>query len=72
MKLTPRSFDQMVQPKPRSRILWGAKRIARHLGCSEDFVTGSLAEEPGSPIRKRGSRWCAHEDALMRWFGDER
>lgn len=66
--LSPKEFDKIVKTPQKARILWTAQAIASKIGCTAEFVTGPLAREPGSPIRKIGGRWCADEDHLLEFF----
>jgi hypothetical protein len=50
------------------RIIWGAVNIARRIGVSADFVRDKLVHENGTPILKRGGKYCAIEEELDKWF----
>lgn len=72
--LTPERLDAIIdrhspsRDVTRDRIIWTAEAIANRLGCSADFVRDKLANEEGSPIKKIGGRFCAHEGDLLAWF----
>jgi hypothetical protein len=71
--LTPDRFDRVVRLRSAGNpagLLWGAKSIARHIGRSTDFVTETLAKEPGSPVKKIGRQYCVKLDALDEYFGN--
>lgn len=68
--LTPDLFDRLADPRPapRQKIIWTAEAIGRRIGCSADFVRETLIREEGSPVKKIGNRYCAHEDDLISFF----
>lgn len=55
----------------RIKVLWGAETIARKIGTSGDFVRDRLVDEPGSPVRKIGGRYCAIEADLIAFFAPQ-
>ena len=64
---------QPMKPPPLApdldqRILWTASGIGRRVGCSGDFVRNVLAAEPGSPVKRIGSRLYAFEGDLLAWL----
>jgi hypothetical protein len=65
-KITAERFDQIASAPPR--IIWTASAIARRVGCSSDFVRNTLANQPGSPVKKIGTRYCAIEADLISFF----
>jgi len=64
--MNPRPAGRDANPE-RLDILWGAKAIARYLGCGVDFVYG-LREEPAGPIRKSRGKLFAFRDDLARYL----
>lgn len=71
--LTGDLFDRLTEPRQsnRMKIIWTAEAIGRRVGCSADFVRETLIREPGSPVKKIGNRYCAHEDDLISFFRSE-
>ena len=72
--ITPQEFDAITasldsRVMSRDTPIWTAKAIAARIGTSVDFVTDTLANEPGTPIRKIGGRYCCLESELMAFFG---
>ncbi|PSO30217.1 DNA-binding protein [Bradyrhizobium sp. MOS002] len=47
--------------------LWGAKAIARHIGCSVDWVY-QLAADPDAPVFKPCGRYFAMKSELRSWL----
>lgn len=68
--LTADLFDKLTGTRtaPRQKIIWGALAIGQRIGCSADFVRETLIREEGSPVKKIGNRYCAHEDDLFAFF----
>ncbi len=64
--VTPEQFDMAVAPRPR--IIWTAEAIASKIGCSADYVRSTLVNVEGSPVKKIGTRYCAHEGDLIAFF----
>jgi hypothetical protein len=62
--ITAPIFDALVRKPER---LWGAKAIARVIGCSVDTVA-SLARRPETPIYQPGGRYYALRSELERWL----
>lgn len=58
--ITPERFD---------KIIWTAAAIGQRIGTGPDFVRDVLVNEPGTPVRKIGSRYCAVERELLEFFG---
>lgn len=67
MRITPDRLDNLFVPPKRERIIWTAGAIADRIGTSPDFVR-KLAREGGSPIKRVGGRYCAHEADLLAYF----
>ena len=68
-QLTPEKLDKMmVPPRPRTRIIWTAEAIAAQIGTSADYVRHTLVNLEGSPVKKMGTRYCAHADDLEAFF----
>lgn len=68
--LTPARLDAMldrVSARP-SRIIWTAEAIGQRVGCSADYVRSTLVNVEGSPVKKIGTRYCAHEGDLIAFF----
>jgi hypothetical protein len=65
---TPEAIDAVLTTPRRDRILWTAEAIARRIGSSADFVRDRLSQEPGTPVKKIGGRWCAVESDLLAFF----
>lgn len=71
--LTADLFDAMTAPRiPRGSTLareslWGATTIAGYMGVSDDFVR-KIAEQPGSPIRKRAGRLFTTKTEVIAWL----
>lgn len=71
--LTAESLDRMFsnQRQPSGnpfRIIWTAEAIGARVGVSADFVRDTLANVEGSPVKKIGTRYCAHEGDLLAFF----
>jgi hypothetical protein len=68
--MKPDEFDRVFAPNraSRPRIIWTAAGIGRVIGASADFVRGTLAHLPGSPVRKVGTRWMAYEADLLEFM----
>lgn len=68
--LTADLFDRIAEPRPagRQRIVWTAEAIGARIGTSADFVRETLVHIDGSPVKKIGNRYCAHEDDLIAFF----
>lgn len=47
--------------------LWGAKSIARFLGCSDGYVYKTLLPDEDCPVVKRGTKLFARRDELEAW-----
>ncbi len=62
------AIDAVLAAPKRDRILWTAETIAKRIGSSADFVRDRLAQEPGTPVKKIGGRWCALESELLEFF----
>lgn len=72
--LTADLFDHIAEPRPapRQKIIWTAEAIGQRIGCSADFVRETLIREEGTPVKKIGTRYCAHEDDLIAFFRPSR
>lgn len=57
-----------LSPELDQKILWTAGAIAQRVGCSGDFVRNVLAKEPGSPVKRMGTRLYAFEGDLLTWL----
>lgn len=68
--LTPARADRILDrtSPPSVKIIWTADAIGARIGTSADFVRDVLAKEPGTPVRKIGTRYCAVESDLIAFF----
>jgi hypothetical protein len=71
--LTPQAFDRIAKPKAPGNplgLVWTASAIGRCIGASPDFVRETLANEPGSPVKKIGRKYVAQIDDLIDYFSN--
>lgn len=47
------------------KIIWTAAAIGAKIGRGADFVRNTLAELPGSPVRRMGKQFYAFEAELI-------
>ena len=52
----------------KSKVLWGVRAIAEHLGVGRPKIYRLL--EYGLPAQKVDGTWCAHTENIDRYFAE--